>query len=186
MKLSNPQFRFLSICTIALFLWTFAGCVALSEQGSPAAVPQEDAQASSSSLGEQDESVLPLNTSTPNPVEAPTDVSPPSTPDLALGLTLYKELYCGICHAFDAADAQGIFGPPHDNFSAIAQERILEAGYSGGAITVAEYVRESIVAPEVYLIDGFAGSRYVMPPYTHLSADELDALVAFLLQEREN
>jgi len=186
MKFLNRQFRLFHTHTIVLCFWLSTGCMPLVEQDSPAAVPQDDARASSSSLGEQDESVLPLNTSTPNPVEAPTDVSPPSTPDLALGLTLYKELYCGICHAFDAADTQGIFGPPHDNFSAIAQERILEAGYSGGAITVAEYVRESIVAPEVYLIDGFAGSRYVMPPYTHLSADELDALVAFLLQEREN
>lgn len=97
------------------------------------------------------------------------------------GIVLYKELYCGACHTFGPAEAGGIFGPTHDGMQKIAEQRIQSESYQGPSTTVTDYLRESIVDPNVYVIEEFIGSRYAMPPYTHLSNEEVDALVVALL-----
>ena len=118
-------------------------------------------------------------------------VSEPAAPPAAIqdealvqrGLEVYRAQYCGICHALSAAGTTGRFGPEHDGMGTIAEERIAAANYSGRATNAEEYVYESLVKPEIFTVDGYASSSHRMPPYTHLSEEDLLALTAFLLAQ---
>ena len=118
-------------------------------------------------------------------------VSEPAAPPAAIqdealvqrGLEVYRAQYCGICHALSAAGTTGRFGPEHDGMGTIAEERIAAANYSGQATNAEEYVYESLVKPEIFTVDGYASSSHRMPPYTHLSEEDLLALTAFLLAQ---
>jgi mono/diheme cytochrome c family protein len=134
----------------------------------------------------------PIVLSTPTPVVTtptrsvtPTAIiqPPPRASEIAQGIEVYKATYCGICHTLDAVQSRGIFGPTHNGMAATAAARIASEGYSGAATTAAEYLRESILNPGVYLVDGYAATRHPMPAYTHLPAAEVDALVYLLLQQ---
>ena len=102
-----------------------------------------------------------------------------------LGLEVYKIYYCGLCHQDTAAGTEGIFGPPHDGVAVIAQARILDPNYSGSAETAEAYLKESMLEPELYVVPGYELARHRMPAYKHMSAEELDALVYFLLHQKE-
>jgi hypothetical protein len=65
-----------------------------------------------------------------------------------------------------------------------AEQRIQNPNYTGTATTAAEYIRESLLDPQVYLAEGYEQSRHHMPAFTHLSEAEVNALVALLLQQR--
>lgn len=102
---------------------------------------------------------------------------------LGAGLATYRAQYCGVCHTLDAAETRGTFGPPHNGMGATAAARLLEENYSGSATTAAEYIRESIVEPQVYIAPGYATTSHRMPTYAHLDSATVDALVAFLLAQ---
>jgi hypothetical protein len=99
----------------------------------------------------------------------------------AEGLRLYREQYCGMCHAFAAAGTAGIFGPPHDDMPAIAEQRIHDVKYAGSATTAEEYLRESLLEPGAYRVPGYERTRFLMPAYTNLSEGQVDALIHLLL-----
>ena len=98
------------------------------------------------------------------------------------GTAVYKAQYCGLCHRFARAGTGGNFGPPHDGLAATASERIQSESYTGAATTAAEYVRESIVDPDVYVVPGYASAWSRMPAYKDLTPEELEALVHLLLE----
>jgi nitric oxide reductase subunit C len=100
------------------------------------------------------------------------------------GLQLYQEQGCGNCHQLDVAEAQGTLGPPHNGIATTAEARIHVPDYTGTATTPAEYLRESIVNPGVYLVPGYNSPRLKMAAFTNLSEAEVDALVQFLLQQK--
>lgn len=100
------------------------------------------------------------------------------------GYAIYLKQYCGICHRLDAAATAGTFGPPHNGVGRIAAERIQDAAYTGQATTAAEYLLESILQPEAYTVPDYTLTAHRMPAYTHLSAAELNALVAMLLAQQ--
>ena len=138
-----------------------------------------------------------------NMAETPTVASEPLTetvavtvttmPDVAMesvdpalleaGMATYRAQYCGVCHTLAAAETRGTFGPEHDGMGTIAAERIADSSYSGAATTPAEYIRESIVEPQAYLVPGYATTSHRMPTYAHLDAATIDGLVAFLLAQ---
>lgn len=99
------------------------------------------------------------------------------------GPAVYRQQYCGVCHELDAAGTRGTFGPTHNGLGATAAQRILSTGYSGYATTAAEYIRESLLDPQVYIVEGYGATPHRMPPYTHLDSASLGALVAFLLAQ---
>ena len=99
------------------------------------------------------------------------------------GLQLYTLYYCVICHRLDAAGTKGAFGPPHNAMRVIAGARIQDPNYRGTATTAEEYLRESIVEPEAYLVPGYVATPHRMPAYTQLSDTDLDALVFLLMQQ---
>jgi hypothetical protein len=51
----------------------------------------------------------------------------------------------------------------------------------GGATTAREYIRESIVSPDAYLVPGYEVTSHHMPAYGHLEEGEIQALVQLLL-----
>jgi len=99
----------------------------------------------------------------------------------AEALRLYREQFCGTCHAFTPAGSAGIFGPPHDSMRVVAERRIREPDYRGTATTAQAYLRESLTDPAAYRVPGYERTRFLMPAYTQLDDAQLDALVSLLL-----
>jgi len=130
--------------------------------------------------------VMPTNKPTDEPASTPTVLNNalPVSNMAEKGLQVYQEQYCGLCHQLDVAGTLGRFGPPHNHVATTAQEHLNSANYSGNASTVAEYFRESILNPEIYIVDGYAITSHKMPAYTHLSDEEVEALVQFLLEQK--
>jgi len=120
----------------------------------------------------------------PPPTAAPPEQA--SAEELAAqGLQIYRQQYCGVCHRLDAAGTAGVFGPEQNSIGLVAEQRLQDEAYQGEAATAAEYIRESILNPGVYLVEGYEQSRHQMPPFTHLSQVQVDALVTMLLQQRQ-
>lgn len=118
------------------------------------------------------------------PVEGQKDAPAEATSaSLEYGLQVFAQYYCGICHELDAAGAKGAFGPSHNAMRTNAETRVQAPDYRGEATTAAEYLRESILHPEVYIVPGYAATPHRMPAYTHLTDAELDALVFLLMQQ---
>lgn len=132
--------------------------------------------------------LLVLSACAPNQSSAPTPTGTPAV-DTALierGIAVYRANYCGTCHTLEAANTRGIFGPDHNHAGTVAETRLQEPGYQGAATNAEEYLRESILEPERYLVSGFAGSIHKMPTYSHLETEDIDAMVYLLLQQRES
>jgi mono/diheme cytochrome c family protein len=99
------------------------------------------------------------------------------------GLQIYRDQYCGICHQLTAAGTGGTFGPTHDGLAAVATQRIQDPSYQGAATTLADYLRESLIEPQRYIVPGYELTPHSMPSYSFLTAQQLDALVQFLHQQ---
>lgn len=81
---------------------------------------------------------------------------------------------CGACHTYKPAGSSGRVGPDLDKVAADA------AKASHG--TVADYIHESILSPDAYIVPGFAKPS-AMPSYTgRLNEQQVADLVAFLTQ----
>lgn len=89
------------------------------------------------------------------------------------GEQIFTAAGCAGCHKLAKAGATGNIGPSLDQLAAAAGKR--EPGKSAE-----QYVRESIVAPDVYTVSGFG--KGVMPSFKgKLSDKQVDALVQYLL-----
>jgi cytochrome c oxidase subunit 2 len=88
----------------------------------------------------------------------------------AAGAAVFKNNGCGACHTFKPAGATGKVGPDLDNLAAEARQagKPLEA-----------FVHESIVDPNAYVQPSYP--KNVMPPFSQLPKNELDALVQYLI-----
>lgn len=96
------------------------------------------------------------------------------------GIDTYLASYCGICHELAAANTRGTFGPPHNELALVAIERLQSKYYSGRATNVEDYIRESIIDPQAFIIPDYAASSHAMPSFSYLSATDIDALVYML------
>nr|WP_290666128.1 c-type cytochrome [Ardenticatena sp.] len=114
--------------------------------------------------------------SEPQPTQAPAvNVNAPSAI-----IDLMINQGCGGCHTMQGVDGMaGSIGPDLTRIGSIAAERIAAPNYTGEATTPEEYIRESIINPKAYVVDGFPP---VMPETfkDSLSPEQLDALVEFL------
>ena len=86
------------------------------------------------------------------------------------GKSVFAANGCASCHTLKAAGASGKVGPDLDKLPAYAKQ----AGKP-----LEDFVRESIVDPNAYVQPGFP--KGVMPPFSTLPKDQLDALVQFLI-----
>jgi cytochrome c oxidase subunit 2 len=84
---------------------------------------------------------------------------------------------CGSCHALADAGTSGAVGPKFDDLAAEAAK----FGKSRGQ-TPAQYVKQSIDAPNAFIVPGFP--KGVMPQdfKKQLSGEQVDALVSYLLR----
>ena len=148
------------------------GCAAALPvaQGSPAVVAPIEAASTPE----------PTATLTPEPTAQP-EPSPTADADLiAQGVQVYRSAYCGVCHTLAPANTRGSFAPNHDHVATAAQEHLADPSYNGSATTVAEYLMESLLTPQRYLVPGYELSPHAMPAFSHLSETDLNALVAML------
>ena len=193
----QPSMRFAFIYLLAAVAVLVAGCTpALVEQygvRAPELTTALTATTSSVAAAARPTATsLPQATVAATPHIVATETAAPqaaaeSAGDAALierGMQVYRQQYCGICHVLDLLETRGTFGPPHNGLGAIAAERVRDAAYTGSATMAAEYIRESIVAPDVFFVEGYAASAHRMPPYSHLDPADVDALVALLLSQR--
>ncbi|GAB4514297.1 MAG: hypothetical protein OHK0046_16190 [Anaerolineae bacterium] len=103
---------------------------------------------------------------------------------VARGVEVYLAAYCGVCHTLSAAQTRGTFGPNHDDAGRAAKQTILLDSYNGSATTPEDYLRESLLDPRAYYTAGFEATQHHMPAFTHLPAEDIDALVYMLMQQR--
>jgi cytochrome c2 len=90
------------------------------------------------------------------------------------GEQIFTAAGCGGCHKLASAGGTGSIGPSLEELAAAAGRR--EPGTSAE-----EYVREALVDPDAYVVEGYA--RGVMPSFDgKLSDKQLQTLVEFLLQ----
>ena len=107
-----------------------------------------------------------------------------STDPVALGEVLFKTAPPGCfgCHSLQ----QGVVlvGPPLAGLATRTQATLSSPEYKGNAKTLDDYIRESILQPDAYLVPGAtfsAGGHSVMPPFgSVLKPEEIDHLVAYL------
>lgn len=110
-----------------------------------------------------------------------TVLNPPDDPVL-LGSQRIETYACSGCHALGDKDWAGNQGPSLDGLADRAADRASSAGVANGA----EYIIQSLRAPQDYIVPGYAGVN--MPVHdntddgtnTYMSEDDLIGIVAYL------
>jgi mono/diheme cytochrome c family protein len=93
-------------------------------------------------------------------------------------------LGCSACHVLSAAGPAWMASGGTPGIGARAETRLGEEGYAGAATTAEQYLLESIVDPNVHLVEGFAAG--IMPTNfgTRMSAQDAADLIAYMLTLR--
>lgn len=126
----------------------------------------------------------------PPPTVAPTS-EPAAVVDAeagpqAVALAAFKQGGCGACHVIPGVpNARGVIGPDLSNITEVAAETMASSEYTGKAATVEDFLRESILEPDVYIAPDCGGSpcqKGIMPPSLGqgLSPEQLSAVIAYL------
>jgi mono/diheme cytochrome c family protein len=92
---------------------------------------------------------------------------------IARGRALFSEVGCSGCHAVDGVSAAEV-GPDLGRVASVAATR--QPG-----LTAEEYLREAILIPNAYFVEGFERTAKSNMCGGVLSEEQLDELVAFLL-----
>lgn len=121
----------------------------------------------------------------PEPPPKPTYIGASMTLDefTALGASIYERT-CDLCHS-----GLGDRAPKLDRIGSLWRQRVNDPRYRGKATTLEAYLRESMVNPSAYVVQGFgkpgtADTESPMPDVSRgairLSAAEIDAVIAYL------
>lgn len=133
------------------------------------------------------ETLAPTATETPAASATPTSGL---RGDPAHGARLFASLPCSSCHDITRPFPGGDICPNLGNIASEAERIVRLPEYRGRATNAAEYIRESILDPNAYIVPGeqyrTADGQSVMPKTfgQTLTPSEIDDLVAFLLQQR--
>jgi cytochrome c oxidase subunit II len=92
------------------------------------------------------------------------------------GKAVFTENGCGGCHQLADAGASGTSGPGLEELAASARA-------NGGGKSLEEYVRESIVSPNAVVVEGFAEGTMPQNYGKDLTPEQIDALVAYLVEQ---
>ena len=130
-----------------------------------------------------------LATLTVEPITT-SSAAPVGQGDAARGGKLFGTLPCVSCHDVTKPWPGGDICPNLGNIATEAARIVGSREYRGKAKTAAEYIRESIVDPNAYIVPGAsyrtAEGQSVMPKDfgTTLTGAHIDDLVAYLLTRR--
>lgn len=168
---------------IGFLIWSL-GCQPIRATTSHPAVAADSAQPSVATAPLTNTAVITTvgNTTTTLALTVTAPVTGTVAP-LADGRTLYRQYYCGICHQSTGAGTRGAFGPSHDGLAANAAQHLQAPTYQGDATTVQEYLYESLVDPQRFVVPGYELTPHRMPSYSFLTPEELAILVAWLQQQ---
>jgi mono/diheme cytochrome c family protein len=97
----------------------------------------------------------------------------PSAVETADGQTVFLTAGCTGCHTINGVSETAQIGPNLTDLSERAGDRV-------EGLSADEYVRQSVLDPQAYIVEGYGEFMPALP----LDAGEVDALVAFLLSER--
>lgn len=119
----------------------------------------------------------------PPPTTVIIDAESDLTEDLkVLGERIYKDRgACALCH-----DGGGGRAPSLKDIFNVAALRIAEPGYSGKAKDARSYIRESMLRPSIYIVEGYAlkgapsPMKAVTLPPAELTERELLAVIEYL------
>jgi cytochrome c oxidase subunit 2 len=89
------------------------------------------------------------------------------------GQTVFLTAGCTGCHTISGISETGVIGPNLTDLSARAGDRV-------DGLSAEDYVRQSVLEPQAYIVEGFPDFMPTLP----LDVAEVDALVDFLLSER--
>lgn len=103
---------------------------------------------------------------------------------VALGEAVFRRSppACFSCHS--TTQGSVLVGPSLAGLATRAQAIVADQAYKGAARSAADYIRESILEPNAYVVPGptyGAGGQSIMPPLASLlKPEEIDQLVAYL------
>jgi hypothetical protein len=89
------------------------------------------------------------------------------------GQTVFLTAGCTGCHSLAGVANEGFIGPNLTGLPDRAGERV-------EGLSAEDYVRQSVLDPQAYIVDGYGEVMPTLP----LDTAEVDALVGFLLSER--
>jgi nitric oxide reductase subunit C len=113
-----------------------------------------------------------------------TQVTAASANPVALGEAVFRRSppACFSCHS--TTEGTVLVGPSLAGLATRAVAIVADPSYKGTARSVPDYIRESILSPNAYVVPGptfGAGGQSVMPSFNGvLKAEEVDQLVAYL------
>ena len=102
--------------------------------------------------------------------EKPAPTLDPNTP-AGRGQALFKT-HCAVCHA--SSGERVVTGPALSDIATRAETRIT-------GLSAEDYIAESILFPDNYVVEGFAPGTMQQDFLLSLSTDDLDDLVAYLM-----
>jgi copper-containing nitrite reductase len=118
------------------------------------------------------------------------EVAMPATSTTSNGdpavIAAFQKGACGSCHTIAGIPgAVGVVGPKLDDINAMSEEMIKDAAYKGHATNAEEYIRESIMDPNLFLAPECptgACAPNVMPATLSqtLTTDEINSIVTYL------
>ena len=88
------------------------------------------------------------------------------------GRVVFLTKGCTSCHSLDGVSTTGQIGPNLTGLADRAGDRVED-------LEAEDYIRQSVLDPEAFVVDGFGAFMPTLP----LDTEELDALVEFLLAE---
>ena len=86
---------------------------------------------------------------------------------------------CSTCHSLNEGEV--IVGPSMFGLAGRTPATISSSGYSGSAANTDDYIRESILAPNMYIVEGYDSGLMHQNYEMDLTPEQLDDLVAYLL-----
>lgn len=111
--------------------------------------------------------------------------SSPQAADSTDGGVLIKETLldqapgCATCHSLEPGVT--LVGPSLAGVARRAEAVLQDPAYEGSAVTSADYLRESILYPDVFIPAGFVKSTMYQDYAEHLTEEQVAALVSYML-----
>jgi mono/diheme cytochrome c family protein len=115
-----------------------------------------------------------LAIATINVYNTPSQIPPPDSAPAAE--VLFRSKGCSGCHTLEGVADQAQLAPDLTNLSDRASSRV-------AGLTAEQYVVQSLLEPQAFIVPGFDGA-FVQMPTLVLSDDEVEALVGLLLDDR--